>query len=1037
MLRKRKHWRLSQSEKGLGVQGKSRVVHVVRPKEVEETRKDLPIVMMEQEIMEAINENSVVIVCGETGCGKTTQLPQFLYEAGFSSNHQARSCIIGVAQPRRVAVLSSANRVEEELGLKGSKAVGYQVRHQKCVADIIAIKFMTDGILLQELKSDFLLSRYSVIILDEAHERSANSDILIGLLSRSIQLRQKVYDEQQKMILSGQNIIPEQRISPPKLILMSATMRVKDFISAFGYSPPIIEVPTRQFPITVHFAKRTDINDYVGQAFKKVLSIHRNLPKGGILVFVTGQREVEELRTKLLKASKKLFSVSTERNSGNNEAFEIQGNSVDQLTDEFSYYDEDMPVFDGDESDSYDSESESESELEIVGGDGDWGDDSIPKNDTNILGVLGEERAVTSLKTAFEALDGNSAVGMNCKAKQNPLMPQECLNNYNQSAWKKDKRVAAGPLRVLSLYAMLSEKAQLRVFEEVKKGERLVVVATNVAETSLTIPGIKYVVDTGKEKVKDYDPSNGMASYKVQWISKASAAQRAGRAGRTGPGHCYRLYSSAVFNDSLAEFSCPEILKVPLEGYVLNLESMNIKVHGFPFPTCPRKKDLDRAYDCLRNLKAFDGKRLTPLGKAMACYPMDPRHSRILLTAVQIINGQNYSRANLVLGYAVAAAAALSLSNPFLMQLQQNSDCSETEEISGELEPANIKRTAKEVQMSSDVLTVAYCLQCFEVSKNREKFCSENTLHKRTMDEMSKLREQLLGLFFDQNSVSWTHGTIKDVKQAWKGCGTPPVLNLYEETALSQAICAGLIDRVAKRVKNSSTSLAEYEICTASDAVFLHPSSSPSHSAPEYLVYSELVHTKRRPHIHGATSIDPKWLVDIACETPICTNSVDKTRRPFYNASTDQVYRYMIPSFGYHRWELPAIKEAVKDDGDRIKAFAYALLEGDVLPCLKPVRDHMAARPSSLLERQGLGDCRVENFLRSLMKLGVDSCATLRREWNKDSNALKQEFSAWIKRGYQSKFEALWSQMHCQVQLDYDQRFPNKAKKKKRKTMAT
>ncbi|XP_050224905.1 ATP-dependent RNA helicase DEAH13-like [Mercurialis annua] len=969
------------------------VVHVVRPKDVEEKRKDLPIVMMEQEIMEAINEHPIVIVCGETGCGKTTQLPQFLYEAGFGSNGGGRSRVIGVTQPRRVAVFASARRVKEELGLKrSSKVVGYQVRHQKSVVDSSAIKFMTDGILLQELKSDFLLSNYSVIILDEAHERSANTDILIGLLSRSIQLRQKVYDDQQKIMLSGQEISPDQRISAPKLILMSATMRVKDFISVFGNPPPIIKVPTRQFPIFEHFSKRTKLDDYVGQAFKKVLSIHKMLPKGGILVFVTGQREVEELRKRLLKASKKLFSMTAERNNGVsaasenysiqgiakkdiNEAFEMQGNSV---ADEFSYYDEDMPLSDGDESDCYDSESdcydsesdyygsESESEVKNIGGDGESRDHSIPKNDTSILGVLGEEGVVSSLKTAFEALDGNYASDMNSKAKQNPFMPQECLKKYNHSAVKKrtgNKCVSVGPLRVLSLYAMLSEKAQLRVFEEVKKGERLIVVATNVAETSLTIPGIKYIVDTGKEKVKDYDPSNGMTSYRVQWISKASAAQRAGRAGRTGPGHCYRLYSSAVFNDLLPDFSCPEILKVPLEGYVLNLESMNIKVQGFPFPTCPKKEALDQAYDCLRNLKALDGKRLTPLGKAMACYPMDPRHSRIPLAAIQIMKGENYPRANLILGYAVATAAALSLSNPFLMQLQENDDNTdflESEEISGKVDSRNVKATAKSLYMSSDVLTVAYCLQCFELSQDPRKFCTENALHYKTMDEMSKLREQLLGLVFDQSvnydldqNFSWTHGTMEDVEQAWRGSSskTPLLQNYYEEPILRKAICAGLIDRVAKRLdrdlrsseEDRSVKLVRYEICTSNDIVFLNPSSSLTSSAPDYLVYNELLRTKRRSYIYGATSIDPEWLVDYGCKTTLCTTSVDKSRRPYYNVSTDQICRYMIPSFGCHSWELPAISEPVKDDDDRIKAFAWALFEGNVS---QSFRNHMAARPS-------------------------------------------------------------------------------------------
>ncbi|KAK9281521.1 hypothetical protein L1049_004424 [Liquidambar formosana] len=333
------------------------VVHVSRPNEVENTRKDLPIVMMEQEIMEAINDHSTVIICGETGCGKTTQVPQFLYEAGFGSNQSStRSGIIGVTQPRRVAVLATAKRVAFELGLRLGKEVGFQVRHDKRIGDNCSIKFMTDGILLREvqavlqskvvemidLRKAYLREEkggYSVIILDEAHERSLNTDILIGMLSRVIQVRQKLYEEQQKRVLLGETVSPESMISPLKLILMSATLRVEDFISGrrlFHNPPPVIEVPTRQFPVTVHFSKRTEIVDYIGQAYRKVLSIHRRLPQGGILVFVTGQREVEYLCRKLRKASRELIVKSSKGNIGNDVTSVSEVNSIEGINMEIS-----------------------------------------------------------------------------------------------------------------------------------------------------------------------------------------------------------------------------------------------------------------------------------------------------------------------------------------------------------------------------------------------------------------------------------------------------------------------------------------------------------------------------------------------------------------------------------------------------------------------------------------------------------------------------------------------------------------------------
>ncbi|KAJ6686647.1 ATP-DEPENDENT RNA HELICASE [Salix purpurea] len=420
------------------------------------------------------------------------------------------------------------------------------------LGDDCSIKFMTDGILLREVQTDILLKRYSVIILDEAHERSVNTDILIGMLSRVIRLRQNKYEQQQKMVLSGQTLSPENMIFPLKLVLMSATLRVEDFISErrlFHDPPPVINVPTRQFEVKVHFLKRTETVDYVGQAYKKVMSIHKRLPQGGILVFVTGQREVEYLCQKLRKASMELIANTAKGRVGNevpvmsemvsiegvnmkdiNEAFETQ--LTDQQTERFGSHDEDVPDSVEDESDvSYDSGSESE--VEIVGDEVDIEDSKTSENE--VVGVLGEKSSLASLKSAFEALAGENASECKSKGNQNPSLPEDCPEQSKYSMEKKtvgDKGPFTSSLRVMPLYAMLPAVAQLRVFDEVKEGERLVVVATNVAETSLTIPGITYVVDTGREKVKNYNSSNGMEAYEVQWISKASADQRKGRAGK-------------------------------------------------------------------------------------------------------------------------------------------------------------------------------------------------------------------------------------------------------------------------------------------------------------------------------------------------------------------------------------------------------------------------------------------------------------------------------------------------------------------------
>ncbi|KAK9068970.1 hypothetical protein SSX86_013086 [Deinandra increscens subsp. villosa] len=1021
------------------------VVRVSRPKDIECERMNLPIVMMEQEIMEAIYENISVIICGATGCGKTTQVPQFLYEAGFGSkNHSTRSGIIGVTQPRRVAVYATAERVAKELGVKLGKEVGFQVRHDMRIGDKCSIKFMTDGILLRELQNDFLLKRYSTIILDEAHERSLNTDILTGMLSRIIVERQKIHEQQKTYEVStGKTITPDKKIFPLRLILMSATMKVEDFVAGgklFSSPPPVIEVPTRQYPVTIHFSKRTDIVDYIGQAYKKILSIHKRLPPGGILVFVTGQREVEYLCRKLRKASLELTKrkpnvekVVTNEDTCKeldmkeiDEAFKIEN---DPQTDRFSSYgegeDEDEDFCDVSEDDeSFDSiESDEESDLE----------EAVDKVDESV-NVLKGNGNFDALKAAFEALSGQ---------KKTTLDGKSDVDSKQQSTTD----ASPGALSVLPLYAMLPVPAQRRVFNEIKEGERLVVVATNVAETSLTIPGIKYVVDTGRQKVKNYNSSNGMETYEVNWISKASAAQRSGRAGRTGPGHCYRLYSSAVFNNIFAEFSTAEILKTPVDGVVLLMKSMGIKeVTKFPFPTPPEAKALCEAEVCLKSLEAIDHDgKLTPLGKAMSHYPMSPRHSRMLITVIQILNnGKGSARKNFVLGYAIASAAALSLSNPFVMQFEGD----QTEDVTTSNDEKPKKRKLKEksktarakfTNPSSDALTVAYALQCFELSENREEFCDENSLHYKTMDEMWKLRQQLLRLVFNQQGLLWTCGKMDDVERAWMVYSNKHPLMLNEEELLCQAICAGWADRVAKRVRGVSglseedrkVNAARYQAHKVKETVFLHRWSAVSRAAPEFMVYSELVERKR-PYIHGATRVKPEWLARYS--SYLCTFSGPvMDPKPYYEPQTDTVYNWVSVTFGDHLWQLPLHSLPAKDEKMKVNVFCYSLLDGIVLPCVRRVREFMAAQPVSVLKPEIAGHKRFGKLVFELRRRNISSCVMLRKVWDENARVLFDELRDWFREGFEDKFDALWENMQREIRLDPQERFVKSVKKDKRR----
>ncbi|KAG6868632.1 hypothetical protein C0993_000222 [Termitomyces sp. T159_Od127] len=817
-----------------------KAITINRPHDVEEARILLPIVTEEQPIMEAILLNPVVIICGETGSGKTTQVPQFLYEAGFGSPDSENPGMIGITQPRRVAAMSMAARVSHELSLTSSR-VSYQIRYDATVSPSTSIKFMTDGVLLRELANDFLLTKYSVIIIDEAHERSINTDILIGVLSRVLKLRETMWKD------------GKEGAKPLRLIIMSATLRVSDFSenkTLFPTPPPVINVAARQHPVTVHFSRRT-ASDYVTEAIKKTTKIHTRLPPGGILVFLTGQNEITGMCRKLeAKFGQKAIEAKRNRRA---------------LAATF------LPDVEAEDFDL---------------GEADRSDLAFDVDD----GVMDDP----------DALDSNDE------------------EELNEELGLEDDDFDV-PMHVVPLYSLLPSEKQMRVFNPPPPGSRLVVVSTNVAETSLTIPNIRYVVDCGRAKERRYDVRNGIQAFVVNWISKASAAQRSGRAGRTGPGHCYRLYSSALYEHHFDQFSLPEINRMPIEGVVLQMKSMHIDaVVNFPFPTPPERPALYTAEKVLTYLGALSnpkigapdiiGGQITDLGKTMFLFPLSPRFSRML------VNGQQHG----CLPYVIAIVSALSVGDPFLhdegLAAGNDQDDLENEDLS-HLTSASVK--AKETQRSrrkaffesqhthaslgqytSDIFKILSVVGAYEYSGGGHTFCAEHFVRPKAMEEIHKLRAQISNI---------VHMNFPGVNIGFVSNISPP--NALQLKVLRQLLTAGFIDQVAIRKDrlDPSSSSAQYATSKGipyralgiTEDVFIHPSSILANtSPPEYVVFNEVVRTSR-VWLKGLTVINPAWLSTLG-KPSLCTFS-----KPTKNMAGVMM---TIPRFGPDGWELPPVK---------------------------------------------------------------------------------------------------------------------------------
>ena len=833
-------------------------VTVSRAEEIQQARMQLPVLQEEQKIMETIHSHPVVVICGATGSGKTTQVPQMLFESGYtgsssvdavSTSPSPKRGMIGVTQPRRVAATSVATRVSYEMGPEYGKRVAHQVRYDTSVKQDTAIKFMTDGILLREIQRDFILSKYSVIVIDEAHERSVNTDLLIGMLSRIVPLRADLAKKE-----------PNKHY-PLKLVIMSATLShgTDSFLkndklwAHVGGPPPIVEAEGRQYPVTVHFSRRTR-RDYVSEIVEKVAKGHRKLPPGGMLVFLTGQQEIMAVAKKL-----------KDRLGGPNSAI-APANSSNGRTGELDDYEDDIDP--RSRSDFLEGEEEgSDSEAEI-----DVGDD--------------DEFAIQDVEPQRIETNGH----------RTPLKPY-----------------------ILPLYAALPATQQLKVFNAPPDGHRAIILATNVAETSLTIPGTRYVFDSGRVKEKRYDTSTGVQTFEVDWVSKASAEQRKGRAGRTGPGHVWRLYSSAVYEEYLAEETVPEILRSPLEGTILQLKAMEIeKVKDFPFPTAPMQHQLGIAERLLVNLGAIDANlgSVTGTGNQLIRFPVSPRFGKMLVLAEK----------NQILRKVVALVAGLAVGDLIIPEVQlqgsnqdieidrrsDDSDGSQTNrreqraaQVASQQQHSSYNRGQATLSRWDDRSDAVKILTAVAIHSDAQQsgphgtgagaVCQQFSLREKAMNEVHMLRRQLHNLVGEN---------VSDLQL--------PVPSDKEPAMLNQIVLAGFIDQVAIRtdmlkdttgfglnprraievayrtlipsfdpadLRNGTTTPEEAEILKN---VFVHPSSVLAklsvHEMPQYIVYSHLSRAApstvtagnvSKTRMHPLTAVGPKALALLAEGTPL------------------------------------------------------------------------------------------------------------------------------------------------------------------------
>uniref|UniRef100_A0A8P4KTJ8 RNA helicase n=1 Tax=Dicentrarchus labrax TaxID=13489 RepID=A0A8P4KTJ8_DICLA len=615
---------------------------------MQEVRRSLPIFPYREDLLAAINEHQILVIEGETGSGKTTQIPQYLLEDGYTNGGMK----IGCTQPRRVAAMSVAARVAQEMGVKLGNEVGYSIRFEDCTSERTVLKYMTDGMLLREFLTEPDLASYSVIIIDEAHERTLHTDILFGLIKDIARFR-----------------------SDLKVLVASATLDTERF-SCFFDEAPVFRIPGRRFPVDIFYTKAPEA-DYLEACVVSVLQIHVTQAPGDVLVFLTGQEEIEACCEMLQERCRRLGSKIAE-------------------------------------------------------------------------------------------------------------------------------------LLVLPIYANLPSDMQAKIFNPTPPGARKVVVATNIAETSLTIDGIIYVIDPGFCKQKSYNARTGMESLIVTPCSRASANQRAGRAGRVAAGKCFRLYTAWAFKHEMEETTVPEIQRTNLGNVVLLLKSLGINdlIH-FDFMDPPPHETLVLALEQLYALGALNHMgELTKLGRRMAELPVDPMLSKMILCSEEVLT----------------IAAMLSVNNSIFYRPKDK------------VVHADNARMNFVVPGGDHLVLLNVYTQWLE-SGYSTQWCYENFIQFRSMRRARDVRDQLEGLM-DRIEVE-------------------VVSSQGDSLPIRKAVTAGYFYHTARLSKGG------YKTVKHQQTVYVHPNSSLFEEQPRWLIYHELVFTTKE-FMRQVIEIESGWLLEVA-----------------------------------------------------------------------------------------------------------------------------------------------------------------------------